>query len=120
METADADRVDRGAHQFFLAASVGRELGARPVLSRATRRPGLVVSGRLSDRGAAGCLLADAPAVAALVPDPTAKIAFPVSSFRFPVGNSASVGPVFTLRQVYPPPPGLLESWTWRKFGKKS
>src|SRR5207302_2829637 len=38
MEISNADRVDRGSHQLLLASGIRRELGPRPLLSRAARR----------------------------------------------------------------------------------
>ena len=60
MEVADADGVDCGADQLFLAARAGCELGAGAVLSRAACDAGVGLSARVFDRRADGRLFSDA------------------------------------------------------------
>src|SRR5271163_1241310 len=60
METADADRVDRSPNQLFLASANGCELGAWPVLSRATCSAGIRLSRVLLSRRASAGLFPDA------------------------------------------------------------
>src|SRR6266496_168300 len=59
MEVADADGVDGGADQLFLAARAGCELGAGAILPRATCDAGASVSVWLFGRGAAVRVFAD-------------------------------------------------------------
>jgi len=60
METADPDGMDCRSDQLFLAPADGCELGARPVLSRATRDAGMDVLAGLPNLGAARGVLSDA------------------------------------------------------------
>ena len=49
LEVSDADCVDRGSDQLFLASAVRCELGPRAFLSRTARRSGVLVSVGLPD-----------------------------------------------------------------------